>query len=121
MKPILPAILMAWAVMAHTLTAQRNNTSPAPATRTTAVTGSPSPAVTPAPPPAATPKRGVADLEKLFEPIALHHDPLVAVIMTVIVNQQGQVYQKDLGKKTSKIATEMKRYDPDGSWRLSSD
>jgi hypothetical protein len=42
-------------------------------------------------------------------------------IMTFIVNQQGRVYQKDLGKDTFKIAIEMKEYDPDGSWRLSAD
>lgn len=42
-------------------------------------------------------------------------------IMTFIVNQQGQVYQKDLGIKTSRIATRMSAYDPDQSWRLSPD
>ncbi len=42
-------------------------------------------------------------------------------IMTFIVNQQGRVYQKDLGAKTSRIATRMSAYDPDQSWRLSPD
>jgi len=42
-------------------------------------------------------------------------------IMTFIVNQQGRVYQKDLGPKTSKIANKMSVYDPDDSWRVSSD
>lgn len=42
-------------------------------------------------------------------------------IMTFIVNQQGQVYQKDLGAKTAKAASSMKKYDPDPSWELSPD
>jgi hypothetical protein len=42
-------------------------------------------------------------------------------VMTFIVNQQGRVYQKDLGKSTDKIAKKMRDYDPDSSWRLSED
>jgi hypothetical protein len=42
-------------------------------------------------------------------------------IMTFIVNQQGRVYQKDLGKTTSKLASKMKAYDPDSSWQVSPD
>lgn len=42
-------------------------------------------------------------------------------IMTFIVNQQGRVYQKDLGSKTSKLAARMKAFDPDPSWKLSPD
>ena len=38
-------------------------------------------------------------------------------IMTFIVNQEGVVYQKDLGKGTAKAAEAMKRYDPDPTWR----
>lgn len=38
-------------------------------------------------------------------------------IMTFIVNQEGVVYQKDLGKGTAKTAGGMKRYDPDPTWR----
>jgi hypothetical protein len=37
-------------------------------------------------------------------------------VMTFIVNQQGQVYQKNLGPKTLKLAEEMTTYDPDDSW-----
>jgi hypothetical protein len=40
-------------------------------------------------------------------------------IMTFIVNQQGRVYQKDLGAKTAKLAPEMKAYDPDSTWAIS--
>jgi hypothetical protein len=37
------------------------------------------------------------------------------------VNQQGRVYQKDLGKKTAKIAGKLKTYDPDPTWTLCPD
>jgi len=42
-------------------------------------------------------------------------------VMTFIVNQQGVVYQKDLGPKTSKVARKMTTYDPDPSWAISPD
>jgi len=42
-------------------------------------------------------------------------------IMTFIVNQQGLVYQKDLGPKTASVAEAMKEYDPDKTWALSPD
>jgi hypothetical protein len=38
-------------------------------------------------------------------------------IMTFIVNQNGIVYQKNLGRNTGKIAAAMKLYNPDKSWR----
>jgi hypothetical protein len=37
-------------------------------------------------------------------------------VMTFIVNQDGVVYQKDLGKDTEKIASSMKKFDPDKTW-----
>ena len=37
-------------------------------------------------------------------------------VMTFIVNQQGKVYQKNLGPNGEKIAQAMTIYDPDGSW-----
>jgi len=42
-------------------------------------------------------------------------------VMTFIVNQQGRVYQKDLGKRTASIVKGMKAYDPDPSWQVSQD
>ncbi len=45
----------------------------------------------------------------------------VSGIMTFIVNQQGRVYQKDLGPKTGKLAAALKEYDPDPSWSVSRD
>lgn len=38
-------------------------------------------------------------------------------IMTFIVNQDGIVYQKDLGEDTAAIADQMKEYNPDPSWK----
>ncbi|MGO8837196.1 MAG: DUF2950 domain-containing protein [Limisphaerales bacterium] len=37
-------------------------------------------------------------------------------VMTFIVNQQGKVYQKNLGPKTAKMARAMTTYDPDDTW-----
>jgi hypothetical protein len=38
--------------------------------------------------------------------------------MTFVVNQQGRVYQKNLGPKTAEIAAAIAEYDPDPSWKL---
>jgi len=38
-------------------------------------------------------------------------------VMTFIVNHEGVVYEKDLGKDTEKIATTMKKFDPDKIWK----
>ncbi len=38
-------------------------------------------------------------------------------VMTFIVNQEGQVYQKDLGADTAQIANAMTAYDPDSTWQ----
>ncbi len=37
-------------------------------------------------------------------------------IMTFIINQDGVLLQKDLGKTTTETATAMTRFDPDSSW-----
>ena len=37
-------------------------------------------------------------------------------VMTFIVNQDGQMYQKDLGPNTTQIASTMTAYDPDATW-----
>jgi hypothetical protein len=39
-------------------------------------------------------------------------------VMTFIINQQGRVYEKNLGANTAKIAAAMTSYDPDQSWTL---
>jgi hypothetical protein len=38
-------------------------------------------------------------------------------VMTFIVNQEGVVYEKNLGEDTEKIAAAMKKYDPDKTWK----
>jgi hypothetical protein len=38
-------------------------------------------------------------------------------VMTFIVNHDGGVYQKDLGRNTEKTAQAMKRFDPDSTWK----
>lgn len=37
-------------------------------------------------------------------------------IMTFIVNQDGTVFQKDLGPSTDRLAREIESFNPDGSW-----
>jgi hypothetical protein len=37
-------------------------------------------------------------------------------IMTFIINQDGVLLQKDLGKTTTETATAMSEFDPDASW-----
>lgn len=38
-------------------------------------------------------------------------------VMTFVVNQTGQIYQKDLGPRTSQIASAMTEYNPDDTWQ----
>lgn len=42
-------------------------------------------------------------------------------IMTFLVNQQGRIYQKDLGPDTGTLAKKIKTYNPDSTWALSPD
>jgi hypothetical protein len=39
-------------------------------------------------------------------------------IMTFIVNQDGKVFQRNVGEKTSRVAGAMKEYNPDSEWTL---
>lgn len=41
----------------------------------------------------------------------------VSGVMTFVVNHDGVVYEKNLGKDTAKIAQAMKLFDPDTTWR----
>jgi hypothetical protein len=36
--------------------------------------------------------------------------------MTFIVNQEGEIYEKDFGEKTAEAAA-MTEYDPDSTWK----
>lgn len=42
-------------------------------------------------------------------------------VMTFIVNQQGKVYEKNLGPETVRVAERMRRYNPDTGWRPAKD
>ncbi len=42
-------------------------------------------------------------------------------VMTFIVNQDGKVFQQNLGVDTSVIAAAMKEYNPDSEWTLVKD
>jgi hypothetical protein len=39
-------------------------------------------------------------------------------VMAFIINQQGRVYQKNLGPDTAKLATAITEYEPDTTWKL---
>jgi DUF2950 family protein len=39
-------------------------------------------------------------------------------VMTFIVNQDGQIYQKDLGPDTGRIAQSITVFDPDKTWQV---
>ncbi len=39
-------------------------------------------------------------------------------IMTFIVNQDGKVFERNLGERTSRVAAAMKEYNPDSKWTL---
>ncbi len=41
----------------------------------------------------------------------------VSGVMTFIVNHEGVVYEKDLGKATEKLVSSMKVFDPDKTWK----
>jgi DUF2950 family protein len=49
--------------------------------------------------------------------VAFPADYRASGVMTFIVNQNGVIYQKDLGDKTAEIAQQMTSYRPDKTWR----
>jgi hypothetical protein len=51
-----------------------------------------------------------------FALVAFPHDWGRSGIMTFIVNQQGKVYEKNLGPKTAELARAMTEYNPDKTW-----
>lgn len=53
-----------------------------------------------------------------FGLVAYPSDYRVSGVMTSIVNQDGVIYQKDLGEKTAEVAGKMSEYDPDSSWTI---
>jgi hypothetical protein len=45
----------------------------------------------------------------------------VTGVMTFMVNQQGKIYQKDLGEDTDLEAAALQSYELDASWALTKD
>jgi len=39
-------------------------------------------------------------------------------VMTFLINQQGRVYEKNLGPRTTQIAAALNEYNPDSTWSL---
>lgn len=63
--------------------------------------------------------RNYIDGEKLTGGVGLLAWPVEygrSGVMTFVVNQHGVVRQRDLGSETSKLAGEMRQFDPDSSW-----
>jgi hypothetical protein len=61
---------------------------------------------------------------QLAEGVALVAFPAqyrVSGVMTFIINQNGVVYQKDLGEKTAELASTMTEYNPDKTWKKVTD
>lgn len=61
------------------------------------------------------------DMTGGFALVAFPEDYESSGIMTFIVSQQGDVYQKDLGPNTTQLARQMTEYNPDASWTLVKD
>jgi Protein of unknown function (DUF2950) len=53
-----------------------------------------------------------------FAFIAYPADYRSSGVMTFLVNENGTIYQKDLGEKTAELAQQMTEYNPDKSWRV---
>ena len=51
-----------------------------------------------------------------FAMIAMPADYGSSGIMTFVVNQQGKVFQKDLGRNTRHLVNAMQEYNPDRTW-----
>lgn len=56
-------------------------------------------------------------LKKGFGMVAFPAEWNSSGVMTFLVNQDGKVFQKNLGEKTMEIAKGMTEYDPDQSWQ----
>jgi len=39
-------------------------------------------------------------------------------VITFIINQQGRLYERNLGPNTEKLAAAFAEYDPDATWKL---
>jgi len=53
-----------------------------------------------------------------FALVAYPADYRSSGVVTFLVNENGSIYQKDLGEKTADIAQQIAEYNPDKSWKL---
>lgn len=56
-----------------------------------------------------------------FAILAWPAEPGNSGVMTFMVGQGGVVFQRDLGRRTDRIAREMQSFDPDANWEIVSD
>ena len=52
-----------------------------------------------------------------FALVAYPAEYRISGLMTFLVNDQGNIYEKDLGSRTAAIASGMTSFDPDNTWR----
>jgi hypothetical protein len=52
-----------------------------------------------------------------FALIAYPADYRNSGVMSFIVNQDGVIYERDLGEKTTQLVSQITEYNPDKSWR----
>jgi hypothetical protein len=57
------------------------------------------------------------EMKSGFALVAYPADYRNSGVMTFMVNQDGVIYEKDLGEKTVQLASQITAYDPDKSWR----
>jgi hypothetical protein len=53
-----------------------------------------------------------------FALVAYPADYRSSGVMTFLTNENGTIYQKDLGEKTADLAQQMTEYDPDKTWKV---
>src|ERR1051325_586753 len=90
------------AVVAQTPTGAPPAAAPTNAPAAAASSGG-APAATPTPPPSAPAKKSAAELEKLVMPIALHPDPLIAILLPASVYPLEVVQAARFVKDTNNI------------------
>ena len=55
-------------------------------------------------------------MQKGFAMIAYPAEYKNSGVMTFIIDDNGTIYQRDLGPETAKIAAEISVFDPEASW-----
>jgi hypothetical protein len=56
-----------------------------------------------------------------FALVAYPAEYRISGVMTFFVNHQGNVYEKDLGPNTARVAAGMTAFNPDNTWRRVTD